>query len=104
MLNCQVILILMAASLRPRINTCSCSFLFIFQIDPALLRVVAQVPAFDHCQFDALSSMPEGKRQAFSSALFAMDYGDAADRPVMQAEGITQKYVPGLHDLRQPRG
>jgi hypothetical protein len=62
------------------------------QIDPRSLHVVAEVPPFDHCQFDALPSMSKDRRQAFSSALFAMDFGDAADRPVMVAEGITSRY------------
>jgi hypothetical protein len=68
------------------------------QIDPRSLHVVAEVPAFDHCQFDALPSMSKDRRQVFSSALFAMDFGDAADRPVMQAEGITRRYFRSPSD------
>ena len=47
---------------------------------------------FDHCQFDAMPTLSEEKRLAFSTALFAMDWGDADQRRVMQQEGIRAKW------------
>lgn len=51
-------------------------------------------PAFDHCQFDALASCPEWKRESFSKALFAMDMSKADHKEVMCLEGIKEKWMP----------
>mmetsp|Transcript_27524 Transcript_27524/g.67962 ORF Transcript_27524/g.67962 Transcript_27524/m.67962 type:complete len:328 (+) Transcript_27524:71-1054(+) len=55
--------------------------------------VVAQVESYDHCQFDALGTLPEAKKEAFLSALFAMDWENPEDRPIMQKEGITRRWA-----------
>jgi phosphonate transport system substrate-binding protein len=50
------------------------------------------VPPFDHCQFDALPTLSAKKREDFERLLFAMDIKKAEHRPVMQAEGITERW------------
>lgn len=56
--------------------------------------VPGAVPAFDHCQFDAMPTLSEAKRTAFSDALFAMSMADAAQRKVLQEEGIRKQWEP----------
>lgn len=48
----------------------------------------AQVPPFNHCQFDALASLDEKKKADFTDVLFKMDYSKEEDRRIMQLEGI----------------
>ena len=43
-----------------------------------------EVPAFDHCQFDALSSLPTAKKDAFTKALYGMSWDDPEHRIIMQ--------------------
>ena len=45
------------------------------------------LPLFDHCQFDALPTLPAVKRQAFQQALLAMDWSCPEERVVMELEG-----------------
>ena len=47
------------------------------------------IPLFDHCQFDALPTLPAVKQQAFQQALLAMDWNCPEERVVMQLEGGT---------------
>lgn len=54
----------------------------------------ANVPSFDHCQFDALQSTAEtGKLDSFYTALHGMDYDDPAQQPVMKLEGIRRSWA-----------
>ena len=46
------------------------------------------VPLFDHCQFDALPTLPAVKRQAFQQALLSMDWSCPEERVVMEMEGM----------------
>lgn len=52
----------------------------------------AIVPPFDHCQFDAMPTLSQAKRDAFSAALFAMSMSDPAQKKVMAEEGIKEKW------------
>jgi ABC-type phosphate/phosphonate transport system substrate-binding protein len=58
------------------------------------LEGVIHIPVFDHCQFDALSSLSKLKRDTFQSALFEMDMNNEDDRAVMIAEGIKERWMP----------
>jgi len=52
----------------------------------------AQIPRFNHCQFDALSTVDSKKKDDFVNTIFAMDYSKAEDRKVMQLEGIKERW------------
>jgi len=52
----------------------------------------AKVPVFNHCQFDALSTLDSKKKQLFEDTLFKMDYAKEDDRRVMQLEGIRERW------------
>eukprot|EP00930_Biecheleria_cincta_P083283 TRINITY_DN72889_c0_g1_i1.p1 TRINITY_DN72889_c0_g1~~TRINITY_DN72889_c0_g1_i1.p1 ORF type:complete len:830 (-),score=157.23 TRINITY_DN72889_c0_g1_i1:147-2267(-) len=54
----------------------------------------ANVPVFDHCQFDALASIPAWKRESFSKAIFAMTMADPEQARVMKLEGISKTWMP----------
>mmetsp|Transcript_39937 Transcript_39937/g.62302 ORF Transcript_39937/g.62302 Transcript_39937/m.62302 type:complete len:148 (-) Transcript_39937:120-563(-) len=61
------------------------------------LVILPNGPApFDHCQFDALPTLPKDAREAFSKALFAMSWDNSDHRKVMQMEGLRKEW-------RQPR-
>ena len=55
---------------------------------------IIPIPLFDHCQFDALSSLSQSKRDSFQSTLFEMDWSNEEDRAVMMSEGIKEKWMP----------
>jgi ABC-type phosphate/phosphonate transport system substrate-binding protein len=52
----------------------------------------ALVPAFDHCQFDAMPTISAAKRDAFQSALFAMSMDKPEEAAVMKLEGIRKTW------------
>jgi len=54
----------------------------------------AKVPAFDHCQFDALASNPAWKREVFSRAIFAMTMAEPEQARIMKLEGISKTWMP----------
>mmetsp|Transcript_8944 Transcript_8944/g.25980 ORF Transcript_8944/g.25980 Transcript_8944/m.25980 type:complete len:331 (-) Transcript_8944:8-1000(-) len=62
-------------------------------------------PPFDHCQFDCLPSLAAAKRDAFTKALFAMDWANEEHRRVMQMEGLRNKWEgprePGYDAMRR---
>jgi len=66
-------------------------------------RVVAQTPPFDHCNMtvvDGPDGVDPGREELlaeFCRMLLAMDYGDAAVRPLLDLEGLTQ-WLPGRLD------
>ena len=55
---------------------------------------IIHIPVFDHCQFDALSSLSKQKRDCFQSTLLEMDMNNEEDRIVMMAEGIKERWMP----------
>ncbi len=66
-------------------------------------RVVAQTAPYDHCNMTVVDGPgpADPARQArldrFTELLLAMDYGDAAVRPLLDLEGLTQ-WLPGRVD------
>jgi len=52
-----------------------------------------QPPLFDHCQFDALPSLPAWKMSEFCEALFKMDWENPTHQKVMKLEGIQRSWV-----------
>ncbi len=58
----------------------------------AATRVVAQTPAFDHCNMSVVDDHPLLER--FVGLLLAMDYADPSARPLMDLEGLT-RWLPG---------
>mmetsp|Transcript_5409 Transcript_5409/g.14877 ORF Transcript_5409/g.14877 Transcript_5409/m.14877 type:complete len:321 (+) Transcript_5409:20-982(+) len=61
---------------------------------PQMRAVPGVVPAFDHCQFDAMPTLSEKKRLAFANALFAMSMADPDQKRVMKSEGIRDRWMP----------
>ncbi len=55
-------------------------------------RVIAQTPAFDHCNMSVIGEHPLLER--FVALLLAMDYSDPVARPLMDLEGLT-RWLPG---------
>jgi dimethylaniline monooxygenase (N-oxide forming) len=54
----------------------------------------AQIPSFDHCQFDALlTSRNEDSLNNFGEAILAMDMDDPTQGPLMKLEGICKRWV-----------
>jgi phosphonate transport system substrate-binding protein len=69
-------------------------------LPPGSTRVVAQTAPYDHCNMSVVdpSGQPAPEREAlldrFTRLLLAMDYGDAAVRPLLDLEGLKQ-WLPG---------
>lgn len=65
-------------------------------------RVVAETEPFDHCNMTvAVDTADPTTVQRFTEALLAMDYADAAVRPLLDLEGLT-KWLPGRLDRYEP--
>ena len=58
------------------------------------VRLLAQTPPYDHCNFTALDDAPAGAVGRFRELLLAMSYADASVRPLLDLEGLKQ-WVPG---------
>ena len=57
-------------------------------------RILAQTPAYDHCNFTIFDDAPAEPVARFLELLFGMSYGDAEVRPLLDLEGLKQ-WVPG---------
>jgi len=57
-------------------------------------RIIAQTPPYDHCNMTVTAAGPTDALTRFDDLLRAMDYGDAAVRPLLDLEGLRQ-WVPG---------
>jgi ABC-type phosphate/phosphonate transport system substrate-binding protein len=53
-------------------------------------RVLTQTGPYDHCNMTVTEAGPHGALQRFGELLLAMDYGDAAVRPLLDLEGLKQ--------------
>jgi len=51
-------------------------------------RILAQTPAYDHCNFSVTSAAPEELVERFRSLLLEMSYDDPAVRPLLDLEGL----------------
>lgn len=58
------------------------------------LRVLATTPAFDHCNFTALSGFSVERARQWTDTLFSMSYEDPAHRQMMDLEGL-KAWLPG---------
>jgi phosphonate transport system substrate-binding protein len=56
--------------------------------------VLAQTPAYDHCNFTVLDNVQAEEIAQFRNLLLAMSYSDAEVRPLLDLEGLKQ-WVPG---------
>jgi len=64
--------------------------------------VIAETVAFDHCNMTVNDDAADAASVArFCELLLAMDYGDAAVRPLLDLEGLKQ-WLPGRLELYQP--
>jgi len=62
--------------------------------DPARHVVLAETPAFDHCNFTVGDSFPEERAQRWTDVLFRMSYDNPAHREMMDLEGL-KAWLPG---------
>lgn len=60
---------------------------------PGGTTVVARTAPFDHCNFTAVESAPDGLVDRFVSLLLAMSPDDPAVRPLLELEGL-RRWVP----------
>ena len=63
-------------------------------VDGSQVQSVWTSPPYNHCNFTALADFPPEAEQAFTSALLAMDPGDARVKRMMELEGLS-RWVPG---------
>jgi len=59
-------------------------------IPASATRVLAETPAYDHCNFTVGPAAPAGLVDRFSALLLAMSYDDPEVRPLMELEGLTE--------------
>lgn len=57
-------------------------------------RVIAQTPAYDHCNFTVLDGAPADLVDRFRALLLGMTYADPVVRPLMDMEGL-KAWLPG---------
>jgi phosphonate transport system substrate-binding protein len=57
-------------------------------------RILAQTPAYDHCNFTVFDDAPPEPVARFRDLLLSMSYSDADVRPLLDLEGLKQ-WVPG---------
>jgi ABC-type phosphate/phosphonate transport system substrate-binding protein len=57
-------------------------------------RILAQTPAYDHCNFTVLNDAPKSQVARFRQLLLGMSYADAEVRPLLDLEGL-KRWVPG---------
>lgn len=66
-------------------------------IDTSLIQSVWTSPPFDHCMFDALSTLDEGKVGRFKNTLFSMDWDNPDHRRLLELEGLKEWKEPREH-------
>jgi len=63
-------------------------------IDSSKVEVLWTTPGFDHCMFDALSSLAPEKVEPFKRALFAMRWDNPQHRKLLELEGLREWLPP----------
>ena len=63
-------------------------------IPTGAVRMLAQTPVYDHCNFTILDDAPATLVARFRECLLSMSYGDAEVRPLLDLEGLKQ-WTPG---------
>ena len=74
------------------------------RINPQSLEVLMTTPGFDHCMFDAMPDFDDARAEAFTRALFAMQWENPAHRRLLELEGLRQWLPPreeGYESLRR---
>ena len=57
-------------------------------------RILAQTPAYDHCNFTVFDDAPKAQVARFRELLLGMSYSDASVRPLLDLEGL-KTWMPG---------
>jgi ABC-type phosphate/phosphonate transport system substrate-binding protein len=63
-------------------------------IPPGAVRILAQTPQYDHCNFTVFDDAPTAQIARFRDLLLSMSYADAEVRPLLDLEGL-KRWVPG---------
>jgi ABC-type phosphate/phosphonate transport system substrate-binding protein len=63
-------------------------------IAPGATEVLAQTPAYDHCNFTVLDGGSKGETARFRELLLEMSYADPEIRPLLDFEGL-KRWMPG---------
>ena len=63
-------------------------------IPASATRVLAQTPAYDHCNFTVLDGVRPEQVAQFRDLLLKMSYADAEVRPLLDLEGL-KRWLPG---------
>lgn len=67
-------------------------------IAPGSVRVLAETPAFDHCNMTIGPAADPAAAARFTELLLSMSYADPEARPLLDLEGLTQ-WLPGRTEL-----
>lgn len=62
-------------------------------VDATLVESLWTTPPFDHCMFDALPTLDVARQDAFTRALFAMQWNNPDHRRLLELEGL-KKWLP----------
>nr|AAY89286.1 hypothetical protein [uncultured bacterium BAC10-10] len=63
-------------------------------IPAGVTRILAQTPAYDHCNFTVFEDAPPAEVARFRDLLLGMSYADPEVRPLLDLEGL-KRWVPG---------
>lgn len=63
-------------------------------LPPGSTRILSKTPLYDHCNFTVLDGAPDSLITRFTGLLLAMQYSDAAVRPLLDLEGL-KAWLPG---------
>jgi len=64
------------------------------EVSESGIEVIWASPGFDHCMFDAHSSLDPAKKDAFRNALFAMNWENDKHRELLELEGLREWLPP----------
>jgi ABC-type phosphate/phosphonate transport system substrate-binding protein len=66
------------------------------QLMPGALRELWRSPAYCHCNFTALDTLPLSRTEPWVSHLLAMDWDNPEHRPILELEGLRRWMLPEL--------
>jgi ABC-type phosphate/phosphonate transport system substrate-binding protein len=70
------------------------------EVSPGELAPFWSSPAYSHCNFTALSTLPEEVGAAWSARLLAMDWANPEHRRILELEGLREWVEPHLDGYR----
>jgi ABC-type phosphate/phosphonate transport system substrate-binding protein len=70
------------------------------EVPPGRLEPFWRSPAYSHCNFTALPSLPSEVTDAWTAHLRAMDWADPAHRMILELEGLREWVGPQLDGYR----